>query len=76
MNEWAEGNHLEPCQKWGRAFLEKTKTVKAFLLLLQTKMRQLDIDAGNISLHKNGNQYKGWSLKTFDWTRTYQTREG
>jgi lipopolysaccharide biosynthesis protein len=24
-NEWGEGNHLEPCQKWGRAFLEATK---------------------------------------------------
>ena len=24
-NEWAEGNHLEPCQKWGREFLEVTK---------------------------------------------------
>lgn len=24
-NEWAEGNHLEPCQKWGRQYLEVTK---------------------------------------------------
>ncbi|KFC23234.1 glycosyltransferase WbsX family protein [Epilithonimonas lactis] len=24
-NEWAEGNHLEPCQKWGRRYLEVTK---------------------------------------------------
>ena len=24
-NEWAEGNHLEPCQKWGRGYLESLK---------------------------------------------------
>ena len=24
-NEWAEGNHLEPCQKWGLKYLEVTQ---------------------------------------------------
>ena len=27
-NEWAEGNHLEPCQRWGTRYLEET--AKAF----------------------------------------------
>lgn len=26
-NEWAEGNHLEPCTKWGRSYLEKIREV-------------------------------------------------
>jgi lipopolysaccharide biosynthesis protein len=26
-NEWGEGCHLEPCHKWGRAFLEATQRV-------------------------------------------------
>jgi lipopolysaccharide biosynthesis protein len=24
-NEWAEGNHLEPCQHWGHAYLKATR---------------------------------------------------
>lgn len=26
-NEWAEGNHLEPCQKWGHQYLEAIKKI-------------------------------------------------
>jgi lipopolysaccharide biosynthesis protein len=26
-NEWAEGNHLEPCEKWGYKYLEITKEI-------------------------------------------------
>lgn len=26
-NEWAEGNHLEPCRKWGNQYLKATKEI-------------------------------------------------
>jgi hypothetical protein len=26
-NEWGEGNHLEPCQKWGQKYLKAVKNV-------------------------------------------------
>lgn len=28
-NEWGEGNHLEPCQRWGRRYLEATRDALA-----------------------------------------------
>lgn len=28
-NEWAEGNHLEPCLRWGRGYLEATQRALA-----------------------------------------------
>jgi lipopolysaccharide biosynthesis protein len=29
-NEWAEGNHLEPCDRWGHKYLEATKRALGF----------------------------------------------
>jgi lipopolysaccharide biosynthesis protein len=30
-NEWAEGNHLEPCVKWGRQYLEAVQNVASLM---------------------------------------------
>lgn len=32
-NEWAEGNHLEPCQKWGHAYLEEFKNAMETVMI-------------------------------------------
>jgi lipopolysaccharide biosynthesis protein len=40
-NEWAEGCHLEPCQRWGRKYLEATQ-------------RALGVSANQSSSHAHG----------------------
>jgi len=45
-NEWAEGNHLEPCLKWGRGYLEATKRV---LNQEKRKENRLSVDVNCLS---------------------------
>ena len=36
-NEWTEGAHLEPCERWGRQYLEATRDAVAGAQLLRTQ---------------------------------------
>ena len=36
-NEWTEGAHLEPCERWGRQYLEATRDALAGAQLLRTQ---------------------------------------
>lgn len=48
-NEWAEGNHLEPCVKWGSQYLDATKMV----LLNQESVSETNSDGGLCELTKS-----------------------
>ena len=45
-NEWGEGNHLEPCQKWGRRYLEATRRALSVAASENVKYVPRDIARG------------------------------
>ena len=53
-NEWAEGNHLEPDQRFGRAFLEATRNA-ATVPLSETRKYEVLTDIGTAALRIGDN---------------------
>jgi 2-polyprenyl-3-methyl-5-hydroxy-6-metoxy-1,4-benzoquinol methylase len=65
-NEWAEGNHLEPDQRYGRSFLEATRAV-----LLEAP-ESVGVDHGEAPTSSSGDGSSGTAAPEYDYIYPYQ----
>lgn len=71
-NEWAEGNHLEPCIKWGRSYLEATRNAIEGLTKnkLSGFLPKKDLKFVTKLLGKEGTQEQADSIAKFIFEKT------
>ncbi len=79
-NEWAEGNHLEPCERWGDGYIEATSqairdaqavvsTLESFKVGMKVVVSPHYEIIGNVDSRQNGTfetQLAGWTINAKD----------